>query len=371
MIVSSLLSLGADRTAVLSAIRSVSSPTIETVTRNGIEAISIHMNTTSMHHTMEEALAKVEAADTSRKVKNLAKNVFKRIEAAESKVHYTHHPHFHEIGADDAVADIVGSCAALLSLSIDAVYILPVATGYGMQECSHGTMPIPAPATAEILRNSHLQTLIGTFEGELCTPTGAALLAEFADAFPGRMKAGHITAVGRGAGSREYDGHPNILTAYLMTSDESKEDTVDVLETNVDDITGEILTNTLTRMMAEGAHDASAIPIIMKKGRCGYLIRVICTPDNSTRLAELLAKETGSLGIRCTPMVHRFTADRTPAETTIEINGKKYTASVKHASVDGKVYFRKAEFDDCRRIADETGQTVREIKRILETDAWK
>ena len=371
MMVASLLSLGADRDAVLKAIGSVADPVIETVTRNGIEAVSIRMHTGHDHRCLDEVLELVDAAEASDEAKSLAHRVFQRIERAESAVHHTPHPHFHEIGADDAIADVLGSCVALLSLHADTVCILPVATGSGTLQCSHGTMPVPAPATAEILKTSGIPVLMGTFEGELCTPTGAALLSEFADQFSSVMPAGTITAIGRGAGSKDFEDHPNILTSYLIDSDTADEHTVDVLETNVDDISGELLGNTLERMMKEGARDASAIPIIMKKGRSGYLIRIICTPDESAHLAGVLAKETGSLGIRCTPMVHRFTADRTSVTATIEIDGKPYTAHVKHASVDGEIYSRKAEFDDCRRIANETGRTVREIKRLFETDAWK
>lgn len=371
MIVASLISLGADKDMVLASIRSVSTPTLETVSCHDINAVSIHMHTDHSPRSIDEVLQKVDAANTSKEAKDLAKRVFKRIENAEAAVHHTQHPHFHEVGADDAVADIVGACTALLSLKVSSVCVLPISTGFGTVQCSHGTIPVPSPATAEIFKNSELKTIIGPYEGELCTPTGAALLAEFAQSFPGYMNPGKIRAIGRGAGSRTYEDHPNILTTYLIDTDNPDESTVDVLETNVDDITGELLGNTLARMMAEGARDASAIPLIMKKGRSGYLIRVICTPKLSAYLSEILATETGSLGIRCTPMVHRFTAERTATNTTVQINGKEYTASVKHASVGGNIYSRKAEFDDCRRIADETGLTVREIKRIFETDAWK
>lgn len=372
MIVSSLLSLGADKNAVLKAIKNAAVPEIETVVRNGIEAQSIRMNSDSAHRHIEEVLAKVDAAETSAEAKALAKRVFSRLEQAEATVHHTHHPHFHEIGADDAVADIVGACTAILSLNIDTICILPLAAGSGTLRCSHGIMPVPAPATADILKNSTLKTILGTFEGELCTPTGASLLAEFAQTFSAldKIPAGKIIAIGRGAGSRTFDDHPNILTTYIIDSD-TEADTVDVLETNVDDITGEVLSNTITLLMENGARDASAVPIIMKKGRSGYLIRVICSPEKSAALAKLLAKETGSLGIRCTPMIHRLTADRGFTSVTVQICGKKYTASVKYAALDGKIYSRKAEFEDCRRIAAETGCPVRDVKRIVEDAAWR
>ena len=372
MIVSSLLSLGADKNTVLEAIKNAAAPEIETVVRNGIEATSIRMHSDSTHRHIEEVLAKVDAAETSAEAKALAKRVFARLEQAEAKVHHTHHPHFHEIGADDAVADIVGACTAILSLKIDTICILPLAVGSGTLHCSHGIMPVPAPATAEVLKNSSLKTILGTFEGELCTPTGASLLAEFAQTYSSSdtIPAGKIIAIGRGAGSRVFDDHPNILTTYIVESDDEA-DTVDVLETNVDDITGEVLANTITLLMENGARDASAVPIIMKKGRSGYLIRVVCSPEKSAALAELLAKETGSLGIRCTPMIHRLTAERGITSVTAQICGKEYTASVKHASLDGKIYSRKAEFEDCRRISAETGSSLREVKRIIEDAAWR
>ena len=371
MLVSSLLSLGANQDTVLTAIRSVSTPTIETVTRNGIEALSIRMNTKCTPRTFDDVLKIVNDIQTSDAAKKLAIRVFKRIETAESTVHHTSHPHFHEVGSDDAIADIVGACTAFLSLAVDSVCVLPVTIGYGTLHCSHGTMSIPAPATAEILKNSRLSTIIGSFEGELCTPTGAALLAEFAEQFPGTMQSGIISSIGRGAGTHDFPDHPNILTSYIITTERTSDDTVDVLETNVDDISGEILGYTLTRMMELGARDASAIPIIMKKGRCGYLIRVICDPDKTKKIAERLAIETGSLGIRCIPMVHRFTADRTSSTTSIEIDGKPYTASVKQASIGNYVYSRKAEFEHCQYIAEDTDRPVREIKRIIETNSWK
>ena len=377
MIVSALLSLGADKNTVLKAIKHAASPKIEPVVRNGTAALSIKMHAASTHRTIDEVLARVREADAPEDAKLLAEKIFSRIEKAEAAVHGTPHPHFHEIGADDAAADVLAACTALYTLHADNVCILPVATGFGELVCSHGTMPVPAPATAEILKNSDLDVVIGNFEGELCTPTGAAILAEFSASFGTKVPVGKIRAVGRGAGSRIYDNHPNIISAYIIESEEEAVsgsadcDTVDVLETNVDDITGEILANTISKMMDAGARDASAVPVIMKKGRCGYLIRVICTPDASARLAELLAEETGSLGIRCTPMVHRFTAERGFTEVSAQINGKNCSVPVKYAAFGSHVYARKAEFEECRKIAEETGSTVREVKRIFEEAAWK
>jgi Uncharacterized conserved protein len=136
-------------------------------------------------------------------------------------------------------------------------------------------------------------------------------------------------------------------------------------------VSGVILGSTLERLMAEGARDASFIPIQMKKGRPGFLIRVVCMPKDSARLARILAVETGSLGIRCIPMIHRFTAEREISDETLVINDKVYPVRIKYAFADGEIYSRKAEFDDCREIAKQTGIPVKDIKRMAEEEAWK
>ena len=369
MILSSLLALGADREAVSRAVSAVSALTTEETTRCGIPALSLKTNTGKTHRTLADIITIIDAADAPDDAKALAKRVFDRIEKAEEIVHQSHHVHFHEVGADDAIADVLGSCTALLSLNPAGVRILPLSVGFGTLTCSHGVMPVPAPATAEILKESGIEVLIGGFEGELCTPTGAALLSEFAASFPAPAESGKLLALGRGAGSRDPADHPNIFTAYLMEAGDD-EHTIDVLETNVDDVSGEILAETLSRLMEAGARDASITPLIMKKGRAGHLIRIVCMPKDSLRLAKLLARETGSLGVRCIPMTKRFVAERRSESVTAVINGRVYTASVKHAVIDGEVYSRKAEFDDCKRIADDAGVSVRDVKRIFEEEAW-
>ena len=169
-------------------------------------------------------------------------------------------------------------------------------------------MPIPAPATSEILKASDLRVSLDSFEGELCTPTGAALLAAFDEVFGTENQSGKLLSIGYGAGTRDPADHPNVLSAYIIDAEDNE--SVDVLETNVDDISGELISSVLSTIMHEGARDASVSPIIMKKGRPGYLVRIISLPADSVRLAKILARETGSLGVRCTPMVHRFIAER-------------------------------------------------------------
>ncbi|HJJ99753.1 MAG TPA: DUF111 family protein, partial [Methanocorpusculum sp.] len=146
---------------------------------------------------------------------------------------------------------------------------------------------------------------------------------------------------------------------------------VDVLETNVDDVSGELLSDTVSSLMSAGARDACLVPVVMKRGRPGYIIRVIAMPEDSERLARLLARETGSLGIRCTPMIHRFVADRRISSETVIVNGNAFTVDVKTAFMDGLPYSLKAEFDQVRDAANAAGISVRDMKRVIEEEAWK
>jgi uncharacterized protein (TIGR00299 family) protein len=255
-------------------------------------------------------------------------------------------------------------------LSVDGVKVLPITLGYGTATGSHGIFPVPAPATAAILERTNLVTTPGAYAGELCTPTGAALLAEFSARDPGEVGTYIIQATGYGAGSRNPRHAPNVLRVMLVkapsTSDELSKDTVDLLETNVDDVSGEVIANAITRFMEAGARDAAAVPVIMKKGRPGFLIRVISLPETSAELAELMASELGTLGIRCIPAVHRFIARRTVEEVDVEIRGNTRKMPVKCGWMHGRIYLLKAEFGPAESWARELGLPVRDVIRAIE-----
>jgi uncharacterized protein (TIGR00299 family) protein len=261
MVIGSLLDLGADEEAVRAAMRSVvGEPTIERVDRSGIRAVQVRAHAPVHHRILDEVLDRVAGSDAPAPAREMARRVFFRIHRAEEGIHGAG-AHFHEVGADDAIADVVGACTALHSLDVDGVAVLPVALGRGFAVGAHGTFPIPAPATVAILAASGLQTVPGDEDRELCTPTGAALLAEFATVRPADLGPRTIRAVGYGAGSRNPPGRPNVLRSMLLAVEEQAVgDQVDILETNVDDVTGEALAYTLARLMEEGARDASAIP---------------------------------------------------------------------------------------------------------------
>lgn len=383
MVTGALLDCGADREIVVRAMKAVvAEPVITQVTRAGIRALKIDTKATPAHRTLDDVLKRLDGAspDVPALALAMARRVFERINAAEEEVHGSH-VHFHEVGADDAIADIIGACTALHTLRVTRVQILPVTLGHGTGTGSHGTFPIPAPATAAILRNSGLATVSGIHVGELCTPTGAALLAEFATlrGDDGVLPAYTINAIGYGAGTRDPHHTPNVLRAMIVETTDTialsgamlPEDTVDLLETNVDDVSGEVIAHAISRFMEAGARDASATPIVMKKGRPGLLIRVISLPEISPQLAELMAQELGTLGIRCIPAVHRFIAERTIGEVEIKIAGRIWKIPVKYGWMHGSVYTLKAEFEPARDVAKEIGVPVRDMLRLAEEQAWR
>jgi len=372
MITGALLDCGADRDAVMRAMAAVAAePSITTVTRAGIRAIKVDTKATPVHRTLAEVMERLEgtAPHVPAPALAMARRVFERIHAAEEEVHGAN-AHFHEVGADDAIADVVGACTAFHTLAADGVKVLPITLGHGTATGSHGIFPIPAPATAAILKGTALAATPGDHTGELCTPTGAALLAEFAMLDPGAVGAYTILATGYGAGTRDPHHAPNVLRAMLVETGETgaalSQDSVDLLETNVDDVSGEVIAGALSRFMDAGARDAAAVPIIMKKGRPGFLIRVISLPETSARLAKLMALDLGTLGIRCIPAVHRFVAERTVEEVDVELCGTVKTMPVKCGWVDGRVYVLKAEFGPAETWARELALPVRDVIRAIE-----
>ncbi len=377
MVTGALLDCGADRHVVMQAMAAVvAEPAVSEVTRAGIRALKVDTKAAPAHRTLADVLQRLDEAAPRVPAPALAmaRRVFGRINAAEEEVHGAH-VHFHEVGADDAIADVVGACTALHSLAVDGVIVLPITLGHGTATGSHGVFPIPAPATAAILKGTGLVAVSGNNEGELCTPTGAALLAEFSTRDPGMVEGYSIRATGYGAGTRDPHHAPNVLRVMLVdtagSGDVLSQDTVDLLETNVDDVSGEVIAHAIARFMEAGARDASATPVIMKKGRPGFLIRVISLPETSAMLAELMALELGTLGIRCIPAVHRFIAERTVEMVDVEIGGNKRKMPVKCGWMHGSVYTLKAEFEPSRDFAVELGMPVRDVLRIVEERAWK
>lgn len=377
MVTGALLACGADIDAVTRAMASVvAPPTVTSVDRCGIQAQKIETHAGPACRTFHEVCDIVTGAAIPETVKEMAIQVFTRIRDAEAEIHGDHHTHFHEVGADDAIADVIGACTAFLSLSPDAVRLAPVAVGTGTVRSAHGTYPLPAPATLAILRTGKVPVRYTQEERELCTPTGAALLAEFVATAPEAPEtdSGRVTAIGYGAGTRNPSHMPNVIRVSLYESEteaESVADTIDILETNVDDTTGEVIAYTIERLMDAGARDASAIPVIMKKGRPGTLIRVICTHAKADALSRILSEETGTLGIRCIPSVHRSVVTRTVEPVEITLVGETVSIPVKTGWIGTELVSCKAEYDVARRAAGAAGVPLRDVTRRAEEKRWK
>ncbi|MFH0968579.1 MAG: nickel pincer cofactor biosynthesis protein LarC [Methanobacteriota archaeon] len=372
MFLGALLHLGADQDSVFRVMAQVVAlPSYEMVTRAGIRAGKIHTHAGPASRTLEEVLCRIRGVDAPKSVIEKAEAVFHRIACAEEIIH-GRMDHFHEVGADDAIADVLGSCMAMHTISPDRVDVLPVATGSGTMQMTHGIYPVPAPATAAILAESRLVVNLGGGPGELCTPTGAALLAEFCTDPVMNPSPGRIEAIGYGAGDREDPHSPNVLRILLLnSSDNTPGDMVDILETNVDDVPGEVIGYLLERLMDAGARDACSVPLLMKKGRPGQLVRVISRPVDTPMLAALMANELGTLGVRCIPSIHRFIADRLIEEISVQVQGVTGIFPVKFGMMDGDCYTLKAEYESVCQFAEAHHLPVRIVMREVEEAAWK
>ncbi len=372
MVTAALLHLGADREAVVTAMASVvSEPEIAMVDRLGIRGLSLKTRAPVTRRTMGEVVERVNMAEAPEEAITMAVRVFERINRAEEEVHGIS-AHFHEVGADDAIAEVLGACTAYGLLKPDGCMVLPLALGGGTISGTHGTYPVPAPATLAILKESGLPVRLGTAaDGELCTPTGAALLSEFSSLPFSEPACFSVHTIGYGAGTRNPGHIPNVLRALIVDyTGPGGKNSVDLLETNVDDVSAEIIAYTFSRLLDEGALDVSAFSCMMKKGRPGHMIRVIGAPGEGQRLASVMAAELGTLGIRCIPAVHRFAAERSVRDIPVTIRGRERVVHVKCGILNGEVFSLKAEFEEIRTLAAETGIPLRELARIVESKAW-
>ena len=318
--------------------------------------------------TYPEVIEIVESMDHPSGVEKNAKTVFRLLGEAEAQVHDTslEGTHFHEVGADDAIADIVGSCLLFEALAFDRIVTTPVSTGSGAVSMSHGTYPIPAPAVINIASEADWELRGGPVEAELLTPTGAAILAHFAEGVE-TLPTVSIDRSGYGAGGYDFPEHPNVLRAIVGHSrGELVCDDIRVLETNLDDATPEVLGGLHDTLMDAGARGVSVLPVSMKKSRPGHLVKVIVKPENVERVAHRLARETGTLGVRETGVRHRFIAERSFETVSLSIDGDSYDVTVKLAIDSEEVYDVSAEYDDAATVASETGLPTREVMRRAE-----
>ena len=308
------------------------------------------------HRGLREILSLINLSDLSDSVKEKAGRIFRRLAEAESRAHgaSVETVHFHEVGAVDAIVDIVGTCAALELLAVERVHCSPLALGKGTVRCAHGVMPIPAPGTAALLKGVPVQE--ADVEGELTTPTGAAILSTLAESF-GPMPAMTVQSVGVGAGSADRPERPNLLRVFVgETAGPTLEDHVAVIETNLDDMTPELCGALFERLIAAGALDVYVTPIVMKRGRPAVLVTVITPPEQCTALQTMLFEETTTFGVRVS-FAHRQKLDRSWRKVSTPYGDVR----VKVGALGGKVITISPEYEDCRKAAEERGVPIRKV----------
>ncbi|WP_336358270.1 nickel pincer cofactor biosynthesis protein LarC [Haloarcula sp. CGMCC 1.6347] len=319
--------------------------------------------------TYAEVVELVEEMDLPKAVRTDALAIFEILGEAEASVHGTDldDTHFHEVGADDAIADIVGACLLLDDLDAERVVTTPLATGGGSVEMSHGTYPVPTPAVVEIAERADWSLQGGPIDRELLTPTGAAILAHVADGTES-LPSLDIDASGYGAGGWDLDDRPNVLRAMVGDgAGRLRRDEITVLETNVDDVPPEVLGDLQRSLSEVGARDVSIVPTTMKKSRPGHIVKVICRPEDAERVARRLAEATGTLGVRESGAGHRWVADREYETVVLSVDGEEFEVTVKIASdTDGTVFDVSTEYDDAAAVADATGLPVREVMQRAE-----
>ena len=309
------------------------------------------------HHGLEDILHLVGHLTLPEKVKEDVTEVYRLLAGAESRAHGrpVGEVHFHEVGALDAVADITAVCWLVAELAPDEIVASPIHVGSGTVRCAHGVLPVPAPATAFLLEGLPSYS-DGTVRGELCTPTGAALLKHFATRF-GPQPAMRVMAIGHGAGKKDFEGLANLLRASLGESGEAMgTDEVFELSCNIDDMTGEEIAFACERLFAAGAKDVITIPLTMKKGRPGVMIQTLCAPADHDVLVAAMFRHTTTLGIRETRCRRQVLARREEKATLPD-----GLAARRKVSEGYGVRRVKLEYDDVAAYARKADVPLREV----------
>ena len=308
-------------------------------------------------HTHSRGLAEIRQIIGKAKIgdstKETAIAIFEALGAAEAKIHNTsvESVHFHEVGAVDAMVDVVCAAVGAEELGVDEIICSPLNVGGGTVQCAHGTLPVPVPATVEILQGVPIYS--SAVQKELVTPTGAAIVKTLARRFSNfpEMK---IEKSGYGAGSRDFPGHPNVVrlvigeAAASSLASKTTSEIITVLEANLDDLNPQVFGYVMDRLFEDGALDAFAIPVQMKKNRPGTLLTVLCKPEDSSRLTQLLFTETTTLGVR-----RRDETRQTLARRWESVRTEWGEVRIKIASMNGSVTNYAPEYEDCRRLASE------------------
>jgi len=313
--------------------------------------------------TLANVLDLIESSKALAQDKEKGARVFRRLAEAEAKVHgeSVETVHLHDVGAVDAIVDVMGTVTGLRLLGVEEVFASPLPAGDGSIEGPHGSLPVPAPATLELLSRVKAPLRApGAERGELVTPTGAAIVTTLAKFERPEMT---LERVGYGAGSRDIAGRPNMLRIWLGERIAASTPMV-LIETNIDDMTGEMLGYARDKLLEVGAADVWFTSIQMKKGRPGLMLSVLCSEAEEAALARLLLRETSTLGVRVRP-VHRWEAER----EVLEFESSLGPAAVKVKRLPGEPPSVAPEFEACKRLAEASGLPLAEVYRVVQAEA--
>jgi uncharacterized protein (TIGR00299 family) protein len=355
MTVGALIDVGASADTVIDALASLGARvSVEKTRRGGVTASKFRVEKESGagHRHLPKILEIIAESHISERAKRDAAAVFTKLGEAEARVHGVaiEKVHFHEVGAMDSIADIVGACVALDLLGVEELRCSAINVGSGTVKTEHGVLPVPAPATAVLLEGKPVYARGPAVE--LTTPTGAAIVATLAAGF-GVMPAMRIGSIGYGAGDRDFAEQPNVLRAMVGESATAPEAMlVSVIEANIDDASPQVLGYAIERLMDAGALDASLSPLQMKKNRPGSLLRVIARPEDQETLAQLIFAETSTLGLRI-HSAERRVQDRRVVEVETEFGKVR-------VKISGHGMFAP-EYEDCRAIATRTGTPLPKV----------
>ncbi|MFI1027001.1 nickel pincer cofactor biosynthesis protein LarC [Streptomyces sp. NPDC020951] len=368
MLLGALLDAGASLTVVRDAVEAVAPGSVrlrvESVRRCGLAATKAHVDTVAdpPHRTWRSIRALLAKASLPEPVRDRAQSVFASLARAEAAVHgvAAEEVHFHEVGALDAIADVVGVCAAFHDLSVATATATPLVLGSGRTRAAHGELSVPAPAVLRLLADHGAPAESGRFPQEMCTPTGAALVLSLCSAW-GQMPSLHVRGTGTGAGTRDLPDVANVVRVVLGTVPQDTTDATDamqamhataavVVEANVDDLDPRLWPQVLARLLALGASDAWLTPILMKKGRPAHTLSVLCTPASLPAVRESMVRETSTIGTREHPVGKTELARET---RKVDVDG--VPVRVKIARLRGHVVNVQPEYEDVADAAQQLG----------------
>lgn len=313
-----------------------------------------------VHHSrnLNDIRKLIEESELSEEIKQKAISVFVRLGEAEAKVHGTtiDQVHFHEVGAVDSIVDIVGSVIGISALGIEKIYSSPLSLGSGFARSSHGVIPVPVPATMELLKG--IPTRQTELKGELVTPTGAAVISTLAAGF-GPAPEMIVDKIGYGSGTKDFPEQPNLLRVSLgHTADNFESDTIKVIETNIDDMSPQVYDLLIDKLLEMGALDVFLTPIVMKKSRPAIKLTALVNPQQLRDVCSCILAETTTMGVRI------YETDRKKlSREMIEVETEYGKISVKLGKIDGEVVKALPEYDDCKRIAREKNVPVMKVQQ--------